>query len=383
MARSLARRGHVVLHVQCESYTSGKGSFQGVDGGNPRYVSISLEEEFARYQLRRRLVHELRYARRFVAVARSFRPDLIVSCNDPLLAKAVFGVWAAARRVPWVFWLQDLYSVAMAREASSRSGAGRVAGRIFQQIERRLLRAADGVVSITSDFDAHLDGWGVDRAKRTVIENWAPLDELPLRPRNNAWRTAQGLGDSIVYLYSGTLGLKHNPDVLFVLAESDPTIEVVVVSEGLGAERLRTLLVERPIPNLRVLPFQPWESLPDVLGAADVLLVLLEAEAGVFSVPSKVLTCLCAGRPILAAMPTENCGARTIVTAQAGVVLDPGAPDVLVKGARALRDPTTRAQMGLAGRSYAERAFAIEPLTDRFEAVLGTAVGALGTVHER
>jgi colanic acid biosynthesis glycosyl transferase WcaI len=118
--------------------------------------------------------------------------------------------------------------------------------------------------------------------------------------------------------------------------------------------------------------------LPDVLGAADVLVVLLEAEAGVFSVPSKVLTSLCVGRPILAAMPTENCGARTIVSAHAGIVLDPGDPDVLVKGAQAMRDPAARARMGAAGRAYAERAFAIEPITDRFEAVLREASGGVG-----
>ena len=40
-----------------------------------------------------------------------------------------------------------------------------------------------------------------------------------------------------------------------------------------------------------------------MLASADVLVALLETDAGAFSVPSKVLTSLSAGRPILAAIP--------------------------------------------------------------------------------
>ena len=42
--------------------------------------------------------------------------------------------------------------------------------------------------------------------------------------------------------------------------------------------------------SLRFMGFQPFEALPDVLGSADVLVAILEADAGVFSVPSKVLS---------------------------------------------------------------------------------------------
>jgi colanic acid biosynthesis glycosyl transferase WcaI len=378
LARSLARRGHQVLHVQCTSYTSGKGSFVADDGEadeNPRFVALALDKPFERYRTARRLVDELVYARAFVREARAFRPDLVISCNDPLLAKLAFGMWAARRRVPWIFWLQDIYSVAMAREAARRSKAGRGLGVVLKKVERGLLRSSDAVVAITDDFDATLDAWGVPPETRTVIENWAPLDELPPRDRDNPWRKEMGFGDRFLFLYAGTLGMKHNPDVLHALAESDPTADVVVVSEGLGAERLQSLLKARPLDNLHLLPFQPWEALPDVLGAADVLLVLLEAGAGAFSVPSKILTCLCAGRPILAAIPAANLGARTIRGAEAGMVVAPGEPEQFLAAARQLRaDAGLRGRMGASARSHAEQAFDIEAITDRFTDVMDRAV---------
>ena len=377
LARSLAARGHEVLHAQCASYTSGKGSFEVEEEGNLQYASISVGEVFERYRTSRRLVHELRYARRFASLADRFGPDIVLSCNDPLIAKAAFGLWARRRRVPWVFWLQDLYSIAMAREAARRSRAGRLLGDGLQRIERWLLRSAEGVVAITEDFGPTLDDWRVDPGARTVIENWAPLDEVPPRPRDNPWRESQGLGDRFVYLYAGTLGLKHDPDVLYELAAAEPGAEVVVVSEGLGASRLEARQAEARLTNLRILPFQRWEDLPDMLGAADVLLVLLEPEAGAFSVPSKILTCLCAGRPILAAMPAANLGARTIAAAGAGIVVAPGEPEQFLMAAHRLRDDgEMRELMGASARGHAEKAFDISAITDRFEVVLRDALAA-------
>lgn len=375
LARSFAQRGHEVLHVQCASYASGKGSFVADPTSNPQYASITVGPVFARYALPRRIVQELIYAWRFTRLAKAFKPDVIISCNDPLIAKAGFGIWAAFHRMPWVFWLQDLYSIAMTRHAAKRGRAGRQLGLFLQSIERRLLRKANAVVAITEDFGPTLDAWGIDEEKRTVIENWAPLDEVPTRPRMNSWREEVGLGDRFVYLYAGTLGLKHNPDLLHALAEAEPDAEVVVITEGLGAERLSRMQGVRPVDNLRVLPFQRWESLPDVLGAADVLVVLLEAEAGVFSVPSKVLTSLCAGRPLLASMPAANLAARTITGAGAGVVVPPGDRDAFVEAGRKLKnDDELRESMGAFARSYAEVAFDIEDVTDRYTRVLEQAL---------
>lgn len=371
LARSLASRNHEVLHVRCTSYISGKGSFKDAGASSVQFVGLSLGEVFDRYHVLRRIRQELRYGRLFNAVATRFRPDVVISCNDPLLSKATFAFWAARRRVPWVFWLQDVYSLAMAREAATRSAAGSLIGAGFQALERRLLRSSDAVVAITDDFGGLLDEWQIAQQKRTVIENWAPLAEVPMRPRENPWRFAAGLDGRFTYLYAGTLGLKHNPDILHALAHAEPDADVVVVSEGLGAERLRDRSEEQPLANLRLLGFQPWEQLPDMLGAADVIVVLLEPEAGSFSVPSKILTALCAGRPILAAMPHTNLGARVIVGAGAGIVVPPGDTDQFLAEARRLQDDQSlRIQMGERARAYAERAFDIETVTDQFTEVL-------------
>jgi glycosyltransferase involved in cell wall biosynthesis len=257
--------------------------------------------------------------------------------------------------------------------AEQRAGrAGEVVGKRFEALERSLLRQASAVVPITDDFLPLLEQWGVPSERCTVIENWAPLGEIPVRPRDNAWRQAQGLGDRFVFLYSGTLGLKHRPELLFELAAQHvDDAEVIVISEGLGASRLRQMLHERPLPNLRLLPFQPFEQYPDILGAADVLVALLEPTAGTFSVPSKVLSYLCAGRPVLGAIPTENLAARTIDRAGAGLVVPPVDQEGFLLAAKRLRnEPRRRTAAGAGARAYAEATFDTDRITDRFLQVL-------------
>jgi colanic acid biosynthesis glycosyl transferase WcaI len=377
LSRALARRGHTVQHVYCESYTSGKGRFEAGAEGDLSIVALPAGDCFARYSPVRRISQEAAYGRRFAKVAATFGPDVIVACNVPLVAKSVTAAWCRREGVPWVFWLQDLHSVAMTAEVEKRVGrVGRCVGASFGALERRLLRQADGVVAITEDFAPTLAAWGIDRADCTVIENWAPLADLPSRDRDNEWRIRRGLGDRFVFLYTGTLGLKHRPQLLYQLAAQHvDDAEVVVISEGMGEARLREMLRERPLPNLRLLPFQPIEHYPDVLGAADVLVALLEPTAGTFSVPSKVLSYLCAGRPILAAIPPENLAARTIERAGAGLVVPPTDEEAfLVAAKQLLVDGVVRTAAGRRARAYAEATFDTEVITDRFQHVIERAI---------
>jgi colanic acid biosynthesis glycosyl transferase WcaI len=379
LTRALGRRGHTVLHTYCTSYQGGKGRFDiDLDDGDVSVVSLGMGRAFAKYSPVRRLTQEISYGRRFTALAEEFAPDVVVMCNMPIVVQRVVASWCRERDVPWVFWLQDLYSVAIRSTAVRRLGwAGNLVGSGFESLERSLSRQASAVVPITHDFQPLLDSWGVPADRCTVIENWAPLADLPVRTRDNAWRRAQGIpADRFVYLYSGTLGLKHRPELLYELAAQHvDDADVVVVSEGMGEARLKQMLAERPLPNLRVLPFQPFEQFPEMLGAADVLVALLEPSAGTFSVPSKVLSYLCAGRPILSAIPVENLAARTIDRAGAGLVVPPTDLEAFLLAAKQLRnDARLRQVAGRCARAYAEATFDTEEIAARFVGVLANVV---------
>jgi colanic acid biosynthesis glycosyl transferase WcaI len=142
----------------------------------------------------------------------------------------------------------------------------------------------------------------------------------------------------------------------------------------LGADFLKAEKRSKSLDNLLLLPFQPFSRLPDMLASADAVIAILEPEAGVFSVPSKVLTYHCAGRPTLGAMPSENLAARLIERERTGLVADPrDTPAFLSAAQQLLDDRAGREQMGVRARAYAERAFDIVAIGGRFEALLASA----------
>jgi glycosyltransferase involved in cell wall biosynthesis len=373
LARALAGRGHEVLHLHCRSFVAGKGRLERTDSDPPRleFGAVDLGRPFAKYHLVRRVGHERKTARALARRLRDFRPDAVLSIG-PLFVQLELLRASHDLGARFVFWQQDVMSVAARRVVGRRSRlVGAAAERAVAELERRLLRRSDAVVVISDDFLPQLRRWGVDEAQVSVIENWAPLDELPQLPRENAWAAEHGLDGRPVFLYSGTLGFKHDPSLLLELGRWAGRREarVLVVSEGPGADWLAEH--GRGEAALRLFPYQPHERLPEVLASADVLVALLEPEAGAFSVPSKILTYLSAARPLLVSVPADNLAARVVERSGGGVVVRPGdTPAFLAAAERLLGDEALRADLGASARAYAEATFEIETIAERFEELL-------------
>jgi colanic acid biosynthesis glycosyl transferase WcaI len=367
LARALAGRGHEVVHLHCRSFVAGKGDLERNDGDPSGLIfeSVAVEGEFAKYDVPRRIAHERATGRELAARIAAFRPDAVLSANTPLIVQRALLRASHATGARFVFWQQDVIS------AAARRVAGSMAGWAAGLLERRLLRRSDAVVVISEDFLPLLRRWGVEDSRVSVIENWAPLDELPVVPRSNAWSSEQGLDGRFVLLYSGTLGFKHDPSLLLELARwaGGRDAVVVVVSKGPGADWLAEHGAGETA--LRLLPYQPYERLPEVLGSADVLVALLEPDAAGFSVPSKVLTYLCAGRPLLVSVGRDNLAARVVERSGGGVVVPPSDGAALVAAAEALlADAGRRDALGGQARAYAEATFGLEAIVERFEEVL-------------
>lgn len=379
LSRALARRGHTVLHLSCPSYRSGKGALErrddDPDGFSVEFIRLS--SDFSKYSPVRRWVQEVAYGRRLARRVEAFAPDVVLSGNTPLFSQRILARSCRRSSIPFVFWQQDIYSFGMKSAVAGLPVIGTHVGDRFVAMERRLLLDSDGIVVISEDFLPTLDVWQIPTDRVEVIENWAPLEELSLGPRDNGWAAEHGLLEKIVFLYSGTIGRKHDPDILLKLAahfRDRPDVVVVVVSGGERADWLRDRGRERGLENLKVLPFQPYGRFSDVLASGDVLVVMLEPDAGAFSVPSKVLSYLCAGRPLLASLPTENLAARVVSESGGGLVADCTDHAAFLRHADTLAgDAALRGSMGARARRFAEAAFDIDGIADRFEVVLGRA----------
>jgi glycosyltransferase involved in cell wall biosynthesis len=376
LSRELAARGHAVVHVYPTGLPGPKGSLapRPEDPASLKIVPLPLSGFFRKYSPAKRMLAQRRYAADMQRLIYSERPDVVLSGNTPIDVQFLVQRYCKQNRVAFVHWVQDVYCEALAFFLKRRfGGASRLVSAPFRWMERSVAKGSDGIVVIAGNFCDVLAGMGVCLSRVNVIENWAPLDEVQLASHDNAWRRSLGLDTRPIFLYSGTLGLKHRPELLYKLAGSlAGAAYVVVVSEGVGRNHLQAL---PGLENLKFIDFQPYERLGEVLGAADVLLATLEPDAGPFAVPSKVLAYLCAGRPVLLAAPTNNLSSQIIRSTEAGLAVDPSDDAAWISAARRLAsDAEFRLSSGRRARAYAEATFDIGRVATAFEVALSAAL---------
>lgn len=377
LSRWLAGDGHAVLHAFSSEILTPQGALapRTTDPASLTIRAISIGGEYAKYDFLKRIRQELRYARRLCRELALFRPTVILSGNASPIIQAYVLRWARRRDIRFVFWVQDIYAFAFAHVVGRKLPViGGVLAAGFRRLEFDTIGRSDAVVVISEDFRSIFREHTVRDRYVTTIENWAPSEDMRLGHKDNHWSRTLGIADKFVFLYSGTLGLKHNPSLLSALAESfrdDPLVRVVVVSTGIGRDWLEREKQAKGLSNLILCDFVPFESLPDCLASGDVQIAILEPFANVLSVPSKTLTYIASERPILGAMPRVNLAARIIEHNGIGRVAEPGDVDGFLAAARKLRhDSTERDNASNAARCYKERNFDIQKIGTRFLEVL-------------
>ncbi len=377
LSRELARRGHQILHLFAGYNQTPHGSLirQPTDPSTFAIEPIFIKEPLEKYSFLKRWKQEREYGKLLAAKANEYKPDLVISANTPLDSQSSLLNLCKHEGIPFIFWLQDVTGLATYMILKKKFPVfGNLIGNYYIQMERQLLQQSDKIIVITEDFLSLLNSWGIDQSKAVVIPNWAPIDEIPVQSRDNQWARDQGIIDKICFMYTGTLGLKHNPDLLLELAvhyKKNPNIVILIVSETIGAKWLREKKDELALENIIIKEFQPFDQMQYVLASADILVAILEENAGVFSVPSKVLTYLCSQRPLLLAVPEMNLAARIVTESQSGIVVSSNEPAAFTQAADELiSNPEKRQIYGKNARLFAEGNFDIHLITDRFEDVL-------------
>ncbi|HSY71036.1 MAG TPA: glycosyltransferase family 4 protein [Alloacidobacterium sp.] len=377
LSRELARRGHEVEHVYFSGNTSTpKGAVENTSVvPNLNIVGLSIQREFAKHSLISRRAADIDYGRAVAKAVRKFKPDAVLSSNMPPDGQKILLRETKVQNALFVYWLQDVYGLAVRFVLSRRAKLlAQLGGAYYEFLEKSLLHQSDSVVCISDSFVEYVRNWGIQENKVHLIENWSPLDEITPMPKNNRWARENGVADKFCFMYSGTLGMKHRPELLLSLAKHLAQTQqgaLVVNAAGIGAEWLRGQTKDISPDIFRLQPFQSYERLSEVMASADVLITLLDSDAGKFAVPSKTLTYLCAGRSILMAAPEENQAAKVIRTANAGVVVSPDSPEDFVAAAQKFIDcPEDGRMYAQHARAYAEHHFNINHIADRFMGLL-------------
>jgi colanic acid biosynthesis glycosyl transferase WcaI len=377
IARELARRGHRVLYAYAAMIETPRGNLARRPDDPPGLdiVGIGINRAFQKHSYFKRQLQEIAYGRAAMRLVDAFEPDIVIASDTPLFPLNDLRRLARRRSAVFVFWMMDVYGLAVRDGLRKKLPLlGGWIGYFYIVFEKFLVQRSDRIVAISEGFRDVLKDWGARPERVDTLPLWAPLEELPVRDKDNQWSRKRGLSATKNIVYAGTLGLKHDPQHLVTLAQrlaGRSDARVIVISEGLGANFLREQKQILNLTNLKILPYQPFSDLPDVFGSADVLLALLEPEAGVFSVPGKVLSHLCAGRPQVGLIPRENRATQVINESGGGIAIDNRNSDDFVDAVvQLVESPEECARLGRNARAYAEREFDITRIGEVFERII-------------
>jgi colanic acid biosynthesis glycosyl transferase WcaI len=373
LSRQLAKNGYSMLHCYVSNINTPHGNMQkkATDSDNLTIRPIILDSEFKKYSFLGRFKGELEFSKKLNNVIEIFSPDILLSGNTPLIAQSLIQNKCIDLKIKFIYWCQDIHSIAINEYLKKKfSFIGSILAKYFHYKEIALLNKSDKIITISEDFNTILNSWGINQDKITTIHNWAPVEDIELSNKENAWSIKNDLQSKFVTLYSGTLGLKHNPEIIIQAAKDlihDQDFVFLVISEGIGATYLQKEKAANNLTNLHILPFQDYPNLPLILSSADILLSILESDAALYSVPSKVLTYLCIGRPIILSLKYENLAARIIKENNTGYVLSSANTVDLTNKIKFLKSkPSLAKKLGENGRKYAESNFRISHISDLF-----------------
>lgn len=377
----LARRLHDKHGVQIDVWTSGN-SYRGGEATYPpmeTWNGIRIRRlkirPVDRSRTRERMVVNFWFALQvlFRLVLRHPYDCLIVSSAPPALPIAtwflrkVFGI-------PYLYIVYDLEpdrAVAL-NVASPDSPVVRWA----QRLQRAWLQGAARVVAIGRCMRDHLvERYRLEPDSVSVLEIGADPQAIAPRSKDNAVRSRFLPDGGFLVVNSGNFARYHDFDAILdaakILRESAPQVRFLLVGNGVKEQHVRDRVREEHIANVSVEPFLPADEYVDLLSAADLCLVTLEAGMSGLCVPSKFYSILSAGRPTVAMMDDRCEVARVIREEECGEVVPPASAEGLARAiSELMRRPEAIERMGKNARRALETRFSYEAVADRLHRMI-------------
>ena len=303
------------------------------------------------------------------------RPDVLLVVSPPLGLATTAILLSRLWRVPYVFDVEDL-------QPDSASDLGMLpkwAVKLLYKVENAAYRHARLVTTLTQSMRQKIVDKGFSEDQVELFEPRMDDSLIDLPPEEgNAFRRRYDLGDKFLATYSGNMGVKQGLDVILdaaALSRADDSMLFLCVGNGADCERVKRRAAELDLPNVRFLPLLDEKDFRGLLAASNVCLVTQQHSVSEIAFPSKIVTYLAAGRPIVASVNPECEVARITRESGAGSVVEAENSLALFEAVRGLRNADLR-KAGENARAYACMRWSAERVLGHLERTLTAAAGS-------
>jgi len=308
------------------------------------------------------------------------RDDAVVTLSNPPILP--FAAWLHKRvtGTPYVYVIYDMYP-GMAVELGYLSERNPIT-RLWARAMVSVYRDADRIVVLGESMRRRLetkmaDDPAFEPAKIEVVPNWEDGEFIqPTEKAHNEFAQEHGTVEPFTLLYSGNIGRFHElrtaiDAIKRLEARGRTDIQLLIIGDGARKDELVEYVDRNGIENVRFLPFQPLDRLPETLTCGDASLVGIKPGMVGMCVSSKLYSSLAAGTPVLAAVGDGDEVARVVDTFDCGAHVTPGnverTADVLARWAD---NPDLAGELGDNARSCFENRYTQAHGVQRYRDVL-------------
>jgi len=371
----LVRKGHSVsvltsfpsYHITGEiSQYNGKSLVkENVDGMTVFRVSVP---QFPRHVPAMRALWQFSMPYCFSRVVKKlYRHDVCLVYSPPL--PLGFTGRALRRKSSTVFVLnvQDLFPQSV---IDLKILKNRLVIKLFEFLEKKIYSFASHITVHSPGNRVHLTETGIEPQKTTVIPNWIDTDFIKPGRKTNPFSKHHGLVGKYVISFAGVLGYSQDVDIVLDAAEtlkSEKQMLFLIVGDGVQKDRLTKKAKSLQLDNVLFLPMQSRDTYPQVLHSSDVCLSTLNKDVLSPVVPSKILSIMAAGKPLVACMNLNGDAPAIIQQAECGYVFPAGDSGSLAKAVQKLyEEPDLRREYGGNGRDYCVANFSLDICADKY-----------------
>ena len=308
---AFAKKGFV---MECYSPTPTRGVTAEI---RFKYKNVKVEKFYNgmytlhRFSMYREGKHPLLRAIRYLLVCiRQFNRavfcakdiDIMFLTSTPPIQGAMGAIVKMIKGYKFVYNLQDVFPDSLVGAGLAKKNG--FLWKIGRALEDFTYKHADKIIVVSQDFKKNIMNKGVPENKIEVIYNWVDEQKVVnVKRSENVLFDEYNLDRNKFYItYCGNIGLTQNMDMLIDVAkdlEVIPNIHFVLIGEGVYKSHVESVIEERQINNITLLPFQPYEKISQVFSLGDVGIVISKPNVGQNSVPSKTWSILSASRPVL------------------------------------------------------------------------------------
>jgi len=304
-----------------------------------------------------RVLHEATFLwSSFIRALAAEKPEIIFAVSPPLglgmTASTLSRVW----RVPYIFDVEDLQPDTAVELGMMTKGA---ITDFLYKVEWKAYVGAALISTLTEGMRQRIVEKGIDPARVVLFPPRADSSLYTLRDRidGSAFRERYGLQGKFIVSHSGNMGVKQGLEVILHAADKSrerEDIQYVLVGDGAMRVQLEAEAQLRKLHNVLFLRVLPTSEFHEMLVATDIALITQQNAVSNIVFPSKTVTLLSAGCPVIASVNAGSEVARAVLCSGAGLVVNAESADALWSAILELskcRESLTR--MGLQARQFA------------------------------